>query len=98
VDDLLDQLERMLRARTETDERNIRLFARSYWSDLADFDLRRDHLVSEAGDHCCDIGQAVLALVSDEHTEMVHFVTPQALGINAKRQYRGDSVTAERCF
>jgi hypothetical protein len=34
VDDLLDQFERMLRARSETDERDIRLFARRDRADL----------------------------------------------------------------
>jgi hypothetical protein len=77
VDDLLDQLERMLRARTETDERNIRLFARRYWSNLADLVEERSPRArdwrQETGDKGRDIGQAVLALVSDEHAETIHF-------------------------
>jgi hypothetical protein len=35
--------------------------------------LRSDHLVPETGDKGRDIGQAVLALVSDEHAETIHF-------------------------
>ena len=61
VDDLLDQLERMLRARSETDERDIRLFARRDRADFADLDLRCDHLVSEAADDVGDDDQAVMS-------------------------------------
>jgi hypothetical protein len=81
VDDLLDQLERMLRALAETDERDIRLLARGYRSDLADLDLRSDHLVPEAGDKGCDVGEAILALVGDEHPE-----TSQVTGVSGRIQ------------
>jgi hypothetical protein len=45
----------MLRALAETDERNVRLFAGGYRADLADLDLRRDHVVPEAGDELGDL-------------------------------------------
>jgi hypothetical protein len=48
-------LARMLRALAETDERNVRLFAGGYRADLADLDLRRDHVVPEAGDELGDL-------------------------------------------
>jgi hypothetical protein len=73
VDYLLDELERVFRTRTETDERNIRLFARSDRSNLADLDLRSNHLMPETGDKRRDVGQPVLPLVRDEHAETVHF-------------------------
>jgi hypothetical protein len=67
VDDLLDQFERMLRARAETHERNIRLFAGCDRSDLADVDLGGDHLVPEVSDKVRHNGQAVMTLVRHEH-------------------------------
>jgi GTP-binding protein LepA len=72
VDDLLDQLERMLRALSEADERYIRLFAGGHRSNLADLDLRCNHLVPEAADDFGDNDQSVLALVRHEHAETLY--------------------------
>jgi hypothetical protein len=50
MDNLLDQLQGMLRACSEADERDVRVLARGYRSNLGDIDLRRDHVVPEVGD------------------------------------------------
>jgi hypothetical protein len=76
----------MLRARAETDERNVRLFARCYQSNLADLDLGGDHLVSEVGDKGCDACQAVLALVRDKYAKALH-VERLAVAAMAKQGY-----------
>jgi hypothetical protein len=71
--DLADQIESMLRARPEPDERKIGLFSRGNDANLSDEDLARDHLVSETGD---DLGQElepVAPLVGDEDTEVRGF-------------------------
>ena len=72
VDDLLDQLERVLGALAETDERDVGMLARRHRPDLADLDLGSDHLVPEAGDDGRDVGETILALVGDEHPEPFH--------------------------
>ena len=51
ADDLLDQLERMLGAFTEADERDVRVLFAGELGDLVDVELLSDHLVAErAGD------------------------------------------------
>ena len=50
VDDLRDQLERVLGAGAETDERHVGSLLPCDLTDLRHFELARDHLVSEAGD------------------------------------------------
>jgi hypothetical protein len=76
VDNALDQFERMLRALAETDERNIRLFAGRYGSNLSDIDLGSDHFVPDVGDEVYDLCQAILALVGDEHTQTFQRLRP----------------------
>jgi hypothetical protein len=72
MDDLLDQLERMLRVLAETDERHIGLFSRRYRPNLSDLDLGSDYFVPEVGDKVFDLRQAILALVGDQHTQTFH--------------------------
>jgi hypothetical protein len=72
VDDLLDQLQRMLRALAEADERNVWVLARCHRPHLAHLDLRDEHLVPEPGDDGRDIGKTILALVGDEHPKPFH--------------------------
>ena len=49
VDDLGDQVERVLGAQAEPDERDVGVLSRRYGADLPDVDLAGDHLVTEAG-------------------------------------------------
>ena len=69
--DLLDQVESVLGAFAETDERYVRPFPRRHGSDVLHFDLSRDHLVPESGDDGRDERQAILALVRDQNTQMI---------------------------
>ncbi len=66
--DLVDQLERMLRARPESDERDVGPLSRGDWPDVRDVDLPRDHLVSECDDDRRDERETILALVGDQHS------------------------------
>jgi hypothetical protein len=72
VDDLLDQLQRVLGAFTEAYERNVRVLARRHRPDLGYLDLRDEHLVPQPGDDCRDIGKTILTLVGDEHPKPFH--------------------------
>jgi hypothetical protein len=67
VHDLLDELERVLRALTEADEGDVRTFPRRHPSHVLDLDLARDHLVPQGGDNPRDGCQAIRALVCDQH-------------------------------
>ena len=71
VNDLADQGQRMIRARAEADERHIRAFSRRDGADVLDLGLARDHLVAQLHDDTSDDGEAVLALVGDQHAQMV---------------------------
>ena len=77
VDDLLDQLQRMLRALAEADEGDVRVLPRCDRADLADLDLRGDHLVPQAGHDGRNGGKTILALVRDEHTKSFHVPAPR---------------------
>jgi hypothetical protein len=70
VHDLLDQVESVLGAFAETDEGYVGPFPRRHGSDVLHCDLVRDHFVTERGDNRRDEGQAILALVRDQNTEM----------------------------
>jgi len=72
VDDLLDQLQRMLRALAEADERNVWVLTRGHCPDLAHLDLRDEHLVPKPSDDGRDSGKTILALVGDEHPKPFH--------------------------
>jgi hypothetical protein len=74
VDDLLDQLQCVVRALAEADERNVRLLARRHRPDLADLDLGGDHLVPHCGDELRDLGEPILTLAGDEHARLVQDV------------------------
>jgi len=61
----------MLRARSQTDQRDIRSLARGYDTDVLDVDLTGDHLMPEARDYRRDERQPILALVRDQDSEML---------------------------
>ena len=47
TDDLRDQIERVLGAQPESDERDVGTFALGHGTDFLDVDLARNHLVAE---------------------------------------------------
>jgi hypothetical protein len=69
--DLLDEPERVRRALPEPDERDVGAFPRRRGSDVRDVDLARDHFMPEGGDDRCDKGESVLALIGDEHAQVL---------------------------
>ena len=71
LDDLLDQAECVLGALAQPDERHVRSLPGCHGTDVFDVDLACDHLVPERGDDRRDEGQAILALVRDQHTQML---------------------------
>jgi hypothetical protein len=78
VDDLLDQLESMLRRETEPDERDVGLFPRGHRSDCRDVDLTGDHLVPEARDYLGEQLEAVATLVGDQDAQMLNLFLDHA--------------------
>ena len=71
LDDLLDQVERVLGALAEPDERDVGSLPGGHRADVFDLDLARDHLVPERSDDRRDERQAILALVGDQHAQML---------------------------
>jgi hypothetical protein len=71
VHDLLDQTQRMAGALAQADERDVRSLPRRHRPDVFDVDLARDHLVPKSGDDRCDESQPILALVGDQHAQML---------------------------
>jgi hypothetical protein len=74
VDDLLDQLERVLRGETEPDERDVRLFPGRHCSDGRDVDLAGDHLVPEACDYLGEQLEPVASFVGDQDAQVLNLV------------------------
>ena len=74
VHDPVDQIERVLRALPEPDERDIGPLPRGDRADVGDIDLARDHLVAEGDDDRRDQGQTILTLVGDQHAQVIGFV------------------------
>src|SRR5581483_9468444 len=72
--DLSDQLERMLRGETETDQRNIGLLARGRSGDLADIDLARDDVVAKTSHHLREHGKPVALLIRDQHAQTTRWI------------------------
>jgi hypothetical protein len=71
VDDLVDQVERMLRASAESYERDVRALSRGDSSHVLDVDLAGDHLVTESDDDRNNKLKAVLAFVRDENAQRI---------------------------
>jgi hypothetical protein len=69
--DLVDQGEGMLRALSETDQRDFGSRPGGYGSDVLDVGLVGDHLVSEVRDYRRGERQPIHALVGDRHSEML---------------------------
>jgi len=71
VDDLRDQLERVLGAQAEANQRHIGSLPRSHRTDLPDLDLTGDHVMAELGDDLCEQLEPVTSLIRDQDTEVL---------------------------
>src|SRR5664279_1004179 len=71
ADDLVDQLKRMLRALSQTDQRDIGSLAGGDRADVLNVDLTGDHLVTKGDHDRRDQRQAILSLVSDQDAKML---------------------------
>ncbi len=69
MDDLVDQLERVLGGQSESDQGDVWMFPCSGGTDRSDVDLARHHIVPKAGNHLCEQIEAVASLVRDEDAE-----------------------------
>jgi hypothetical protein len=67
--DLVDQIERVLGAFPESDERDVGSLSGCNSADVSNVDLARYHLVAERGDDWSDEREAILALVRDQNAE-----------------------------
>ena len=74
MDDLRDQLERVFGGEAESHERDVGPLSRGDRADLSDFDLARDHLVPEPGDHLGEQLEPIAPLVRDQDTQMVNLI------------------------
>ena len=70
VDDLRDQLQRVLGGEPEPDERHVGLLPRGHRADFPDVDLARDHLMAEPGDDLGEQLEPVPPLVRDQDAQV----------------------------
>ena len=70
VDDLRDQLERVLGAQPQPDQRHVGMLPRRHRTDLSDLDLPGDHLMAESGDDLSEQFEPVPPLVRDQDTQV----------------------------
>jgi hypothetical protein len=61
----------VLRARAESDQRDIGPLQSGDGTDVLDLDLPRDHFVAECDDDPGDEREAILALVSDQDAQVI---------------------------
>src|SRR5580704_6469377 len=61
----------MLGALTESDKRDVRSLPGGHGPDVLDFDLPRNHLVTESDHDWGNDRKAILALVGDQDTQMI---------------------------
>ena len=73
ADDLLDQLERVLRGEAEPYECDVRVLSRRHCSHCRDVDFSSDHLVPEPTDDLGEQLQAVAPLVRDQDAQALNF-------------------------
>ena len=66
----------MLRALAEADQGHIGLLPGGHDADVRNFDLACDHLMPEVRDRGRDERQPILALVGDQHAEMLGLAIP----------------------
>jgi hypothetical protein len=71
ADDPLDQSEGVIGACAEPDERNVGSLPGGDRADIFDVDFACGHLMAERGDDRGDEREPILALVGDQHAEML---------------------------
>jgi len=71
VDDLVDEIQRVLGAHSEPDQCDVRPFACRRGPDLGDIHLSRDHLMTEGHEDRGDVGQAIGPFVRDQDAHML---------------------------
>ena len=71
MDDLRDQVERVLGAQPEPDQGDIGTLPRRHRADLSDVDLARDHLVAETGHDRGEQLEPVSPLVRDQDAKVL---------------------------
>ena len=86
MDDLADQLERVLGGEAEPDERDVGMLSRGHGADLLDVDLARDHLVAEPGDDLGEQLEPVASLVRDQDAEVLDSVLGHRPIVRARHQ------------
>ena len=86
VDDLGDQLECVLGAEPEADERDVGVLPRGHRADLFDVDLACNHLVAESRHDLCEQLESIPPLVRDQDAERRERVLDQWLGSNTQNQ------------
>jgi hypothetical protein len=69
--DLVDQTQRMLRIRTESDKRYVGSFPGGHRADVLHVDLSRNHLMAQRHDDRSDQSETVLALVGDQDAKVI---------------------------
>jgi hypothetical protein len=69
--DLVDQIECVVRALSEADQRDVRSLAGGHGTHVLDVDLPCDHLMSERDHERGDEREAILALVGDQDAQVV---------------------------
>jgi hypothetical protein len=74
ADDLFDQLERVLRRHTKSDERDIRLLPCSHRGDRRDVDLAGDHLMPEPGYNLSEQLKPVAPFVGNQDPQPLNLV------------------------
>jgi hypothetical protein len=74
ADDLLDQRQGMLGTCPQPDKRDVGSFPARHGPDVLDLDLSCDHLVAERHDDRDNELEPVLALVGDEHTQVLGLI------------------------
>src|SRR6185437_6554952 len=71
ADDLVDQVERVLAALAQADQRNVGPLTGGERGHVCDVDRAGDHLVAEAGDDHGDVVEPLRALICDQDSQMI---------------------------
>ncbi len=71
MNNLVNQLQRMLRARTQTHQRNIRPLPGSNSTNILNIDLTSDHLMTKRSHNRHHKIKTILTLISDQNPQMI---------------------------
>ncbi|MGD0713543.1 MAG: hypothetical protein ABSB24_05085 [Gaiellaceae bacterium] len=81
MDDLADQLERVLGGGPERDQGDIGTLPRRRRAGLPDLDLAGDHLVAEAGDEVGEQLEPVLTFVRNQNAQVCNLLLGYQLAL-----------------